>query len=90
MVNPLSLLPVVSVEEIVLERVAAQGFDQRSESARFLEVWQRDSLDFYSTLRSAYRQHRADRISQAKAGSVVARGVPAVADGERATDEPDR
>lgn len=70
MVNPLSLLPVISVEEIALERIGGQGFDQRSQNARFLELWQRDSLDFYATLRSAYRQHRADRIWQAEVGSL--------------------
>jgi phospholipid-binding lipoprotein MlaA len=46
-------------------RGVANGIDDRAENIDTLDGLERDSIDFYATLRSAYRQHRAYEIAQA-------------------------
>ncbi|HEV2303225.1 MAG TPA: VacJ family lipoprotein [Stellaceae bacterium] len=54
---------------ILYARIATGGaklVDTRAEHLRDLDALERSSLDFYAALRSAYRQHRAAEIRDAK------------------------
>lgn len=47
---------------------ATEGVDERGRNIDTLDDLQRNSLDFYATLRSVYRQHRNGMIEDAKSG----------------------
>lgn len=48
-----------------ISRGAANGVDDRADKLDSLKALEDNSLDFYATLRSAYRQHRAHEIADA-------------------------
>ncbi|WP_298728648.1 VacJ family lipoprotein [uncultured Ferrovibrio sp.] len=50
-------------EEWIYARAALTGIDSRAELLETLDNLERTSLDYYVTLRSVYRQRRADEIS---------------------------
>jgi len=52
-------------------RMAAEGVDKREQVLGSLDEIRRTSVDFYATLRSLYRQHRADEINKGVPGSNV-------------------
>jgi phospholipid-binding lipoprotein MlaA len=68
-------------------RGVANGVDDRAGQIDPLDELQKSSLDFYATLRSVYRQHRAFEIAQAlgkseepPAGASVTLGEPGLVD----------
>ncbi len=48
---------------INLARVTAEGLDTRARNLDTLSKLQQQSVDFYATIRSLYRQHRSDAIN---------------------------
>ena len=49
-------------------RGAGEGIDKRSDSLEALDEIERTSVDFYATIRSLYRQRRADEIRNGEPG----------------------
>ena len=60
-------------EEIVWARAGVTGLDTRTQNLETLDEIERTAIDFYATLRSAYRQRRQDEIRDGKSGD--ARGM---------------
>jgi len=56
-------LTYLAPQEFSLGRAAATGIDYRSRSIDELDSLRADSLDFYARIRSLYRQHRENEIS---------------------------
>jgi len=50
-------------------RFAFEGIDKREPLIEPLDELRRTSVDYYATLRSLYRQHRADQINSGKGGA---------------------
>ena len=48
--------------EILVARTGVRGVDERAAVVDSLDEIERTSIDYYATLRSLYRQHRADQI----------------------------
>jgi phospholipid-binding lipoprotein MlaA len=64
---------------ILYARLASGGaklIDVRAEHLRDLDALEKSSLDFYAALRSAYRQHRASEIRDAKRPDAPAAAPP--------------
>lgn len=53
-----------------LVRMGTDGVDTRSRFLKPLDEIEKTSLDYYATIRSLYRQKRADEISNGKGGGV--------------------
>ncbi len=51
-----------TVSDLSLGRTALTGVDLRARNAKLLEELERTSIDYYATVRSLYRQHRASEI----------------------------
>jgi phospholipid-binding lipoprotein MlaA len=52
-------------------RVVVDGLDQRARSLDTLDEIQRESIDYYASLRSLYRQNRAAQLQGAKASTTL-------------------
>jgi phospholipid-binding lipoprotein MlaA len=52
-------------------RVVVDGLDQRARSLDTLDEIQRESIDYYASLRSLYRQNRAAQLQGAKAATTL-------------------
>jgi phospholipid-binding lipoprotein MlaA len=63
-----------------LDYLGLAMLDRRSRHLADLDEIERNSLDYYATLRSLYRQRRAALVDQAKGASADAAAVPAQAD----------
>lgn len=69
-----------------ISRGVANGVDDRADNIDKLNALEENSLDFYATLRSAYRQHRAHEIAEAlgkadqPTSSSVTLGAPGLLD----------
>ncbi|HEX4194259.1 MAG TPA: VacJ family lipoprotein [Stellaceae bacterium] len=70
-----------------LSRGVANGIDDRADNLDTLKALEDNSLDFYATLRSAYRQHRQHEVAEAlgkadqpEGGSSVTLGEPGLVD----------
>ncbi|MCF8469096.1 MAG: hypothetical protein K9G33_17000 [Sneathiella sp.] len=50
------------MDNIGIIRAAATGIDQRSRSIEALDEIEKNSIDFYATIRSLYRQSRNNSI----------------------------
>jgi phospholipid-binding lipoprotein MlaA len=67
--NPLTWMSGGAVTAASLGRGATQGVDERARNVDTLDDLERNSLDFYATLRSVYRQYRQGMIEDAKSGN---------------------
>jgi phospholipid-binding lipoprotein MlaA len=67
--NPLTWMSGTPALAAGFTRGATQGVDERERNLDTLDDLQRNSLDFYATLRSVYRQHREGMIEEAKSGN---------------------
>lgn len=72
-------------EEWIYARTALSGIDARAELMDTLDNLERTSLDFYVTLRTVYRQRRADEINNRR--SVHPRVSPAVSQSAEAGND---
>ena len=50
------------IDNVGLIRTAVSGIDQRSRSIEALDEIEKNSIDFYATIRSLYRQNRNNLI----------------------------
>jgi phospholipid-binding lipoprotein MlaA len=66
--NPLTWISGTPAMAAGFTRGATQGIDERGRNIDALDDLERNSLDFYATLRSVYRQHRNGMIEDAKGG----------------------
>jgi phospholipid-binding lipoprotein MlaA len=66
LMDPLAWVAFPGVIALNATRFAADAVDQRSAHLDDLDEIQRNSLDYYATLRSLYRQHRTDMVDQAE------------------------
>jgi phospholipid-binding lipoprotein MlaA len=66
--NPLTWMSGTAVTVAGFSRGATQGIDERARNIDALNDLERNSLDFYATLRSVYRQHRNGMVEDAKGG----------------------
>lgn len=66
MANPLTWMSGGAVTIASVAKGGVQGVDERSRALDTLDDLERNSLDFYATLRSVYRQHRQGQIEDAK------------------------
>jgi phospholipid-binding lipoprotein MlaA len=55
-------------EEITWARTGVTGLDTRTQNLETLDEIERTAIDFYATLRSAYRQRRIDEIRDGRTG----------------------
>jgi phospholipid-binding lipoprotein MlaA len=67
--NPLNYVSGGAATAASIGRGASEGIDERARNIDTLDDLQRNSLDFYATLRSVYRQHRDGMIEDAKSGN---------------------
>ena len=67
--NPLTWMSGTAPMVASMSRGGTQGIDERSRNIDTLDDLERNSLDFYATLRSVYRQHRAGMVEDAKSGN---------------------
>lgn len=67
--NPLTWISGTASVLAGVARGTTQGIDERARNIDTLDDLQRNSLDFYATLRSVYRQHRDGMIEEAKSGN---------------------
>jgi phospholipid-binding lipoprotein MlaA len=63
--DPLSFVGGTNALIASYARGAANGIDDRADHLDTLDDLEKNSMDFYATLRSVYRQHRAFEIAQA-------------------------
>jgi len=66
--SPLTWMSGTAPTAAGFSRGAVQGIDERGRNIDALDDLERNSLDFYATLRSVYRQHRNGMIDSAKSG----------------------
>ena len=66
--NPLTWMSGTAPLVAGIGRGGVEGVDERGRNIDTLDDLQRNSLDFYATLRSVYRQHRNGMIEDAKGG----------------------
>lgn len=66
--NPLTWMSGTPALAAGFSRGATQGIDERGRNIEALDDLERNSLDFYATLRSVYRQRRNGMIESAKGG----------------------
>jgi phospholipid-binding lipoprotein MlaA len=66
--NPLTWMSGTPAMVAGFSRSGTQGIDERARNIDALDDLERNSLDFYATLRSVYRQHRNGMIEAAKGG----------------------
>jgi len=85
--DPLSFVGGTNALIANYARGATNGIDDRAQHLDTLDDLEKNSLDFYATLRSVYRQHRAFEIAQAlgktepaPAESSVTLGAPGLLD----------
>jgi phospholipid-binding lipoprotein MlaA len=69
---------------LIISRTATRGVDSRARHYDVLEDLEKSSLDYYAAIRSLYRQHRADAISNGESDA----NMPAPSINE--APEPDR
>jgi phospholipid-binding lipoprotein MlaA len=84
--NPLTWMSGGAVTAASLSRGGVQGVDERARNVDTLDDLERNSLDFYATLRSVYRQYRQGMIEDAKSGNPNANvefGYPKEAEPEK-------
>lgn len=84
--NPLTWMSGGAVTAASLGRSAVEGVDERARNIDTLDDLERNSLDFYATLRSVYRQYRQGMIEDAKSGNpnaAVEFGYPREAEPEK-------
>jgi phospholipid-binding lipoprotein MlaA len=67
--NPLTWMSGGAATIASVARGGTQGIDERSRNIDTLDDLERNSLDFYATLRSVYRQYRQGMIEDAKSGN---------------------
>lgn len=84
--NPLTWISGGPALAAGMTRGATEGVDERGRNIDTLDDLQRNSLDFYATLRSVYRQHREGMIEEAKSGNPNAH----VEFGYPKADQPDK
>jgi phospholipid-binding lipoprotein MlaA len=58
-------------DAITTGRIVAGGFDQRERNLDSLDEIQRESIDYYASLRSLYRQNRAAELRGEKASTTL-------------------
>lgn len=64
--NPLTWMSGGAATIAGVSKGAVQGVDERSRVLNELDDLERNSLDFYATLRSVYRQHRQGVVAEGK------------------------
>jgi phospholipid-binding lipoprotein MlaA len=69
-------VPYFVSTDVQLARTLVRGVDERERVLDALDEIERTSLDFYATLRSLYRQRRADEIRNGAQAPVVP--IPAI------------
>ena len=57
--------------EILVARTGVRGVDERAAVVDSIDEIERTSIDYYATLRSLYRQHRADQIRNGAPAPVI-------------------
>jgi len=68
--DPLTYVGIFGgVDNIGLGAALAEGVDTRARNLKTLDTIRKGSLDYYATIRSLYRQHRNDEISNGRAPS---------------------
>jgi hypothetical protein len=68
--DPLTYVGIFGgVDNIGLGAALAEGVDTRARNLKTLDAIRKGSLDYYATIRSLYRQHRNDEISNGKSAS---------------------
>jgi phospholipid-binding lipoprotein MlaA len=90
-IDPLTyVLPAHNLGYLLYVRAAVDGIDLRARNLKTLDEIRRNSIDYYATIRSLYRQTRNDEISngapgdsQAFPGSV---GLPDGMDGSKVSE----
>ena len=75
--DPLTYIGMFAVSNIDLGADIVGGLDTRARNLKTLDEIRKGSLDYYATIRSLYRQHRNDEISN---GRTAADGGGAAAD----------
>ena len=74
--DPLTYVGIFGgVDNIGLGAALAEGVDTRARNLKTLDAIRKGSLDYYATIRSLYRQHRNDEISNGKAPAAISPGL---------------
>jgi phospholipid-binding lipoprotein MlaA len=74
--DPLTYVGIFGgVDNIGLGAALAEGVDTRARNLKTLDAIRKGSLDYYATIRSLYRQHRNDEISNGKTASGGSPGI---------------
>lgn len=73
--------------EATVSRFAAHGVDLRSRHIKSLDDMEKSSLDFYTTIRSLYRQLRTDAITNGDAGDSIPSPSISFDDGDKFLDQ---
>jgi phospholipid-binding lipoprotein MlaA len=82
LMDPFTYVTGGPISYVGYARMAATVLDERSAHLKDLDEIQKNSLDFYASLRSLYRQHRQDMVEQGG-------GAPAKLDDSEPPAEPD-
>ncbi|MEN3976267.1 VacJ family lipoprotein [Emcibacter sp. SYSU 3D8] len=69
-------LDQANVSGLALGRIAITGLDARARNLEMVDQLRRESLDYYATLRSAYRQNRRSEVLNGAAPDEGENGVP--------------
>jgi len=64
--DPLTYIGIFAVDNIGLGAAVVDGVDTRARNLKTLDEIRKGSLDYYATIRSLYRQRRADEINNGK------------------------
>jgi phospholipid-binding lipoprotein MlaA len=64
--DPLTYIGMFAVSNINLGASVVEGVDTRARNLKTLDEIRKGSLDYYATIRSLYRQHRNDEISNGR------------------------
>ena len=73
--------------EATVSRFAVHGVDLRSRHIKSLDDMEKSSLDFYTTIRSLYRQLRTDAITNGDAGDSIPSPSISFDDGDKLLDQ---
>jgi phospholipid-binding lipoprotein MlaA len=77
--DPLTYIGMFAVSNIDLGAAVVEGVDTRARNLKTLDEIRKGSLDYYATIRSLYRQHRNDEISNGRAPADGQQGFIGVA-----------
>lgn len=73
--------------EATVARMGVHGVDLRSRHIKTLDDLEKSSLDFYTTIRSLYRQFRTDAITNGGAGDTIPSPSISFDDGDKFLDQ---